>query len=180
MKYKQLYKRLNEQKETFISFGKVVHYLNGKITVDNAEVNETFASLEEAKEYCKNNHISQKLEETILEETYEEINETTIAKIIHEHHNVKVTDTLIESYLELASSKLFTIDPVVSDIRKLNKLDQILEGKFDYKLSDGSTIIISETAQQNLNNLLKHQKEIIEYMRESKENFLHVLELIEE
>jgi hypothetical protein len=180
MKYKQLYRKLNESKESFISFGKVVHYQDGKLTIDGDIISEEFGSLEEAKEYCKSLYISHKLEEDIKVETYEELEENRIAKIISEHHNIKVTDTLIESYLELASSKLFTVDPVVSDIRKLNKLDQILEGKFDYRLSDGSTIIISEVAQENLNNLLKDQKDIIEYMRESKENFLHVLELIEE
>lgn len=180
MNFKQLYQKIGESKETFISYGRVAHFQDSKLTLNGVIVGEKFDSLEEAKEYCKASYISEKLEQDIKSETYEELEENRIAKIINEHHNIKVTDTLIESYIELASSKLFTVDPVVSDIRKLNKLDHILEGKLDYRLSDGTTIIISEALQENLNNLLKDQKEIIEYMRESKENFMHVLELIEE
>ncbi len=180
MNFKQLYRKLNETKESFISYGRIAHFQEGKLILDGVEIEEEFSSLEEAKEYCKSTYISEKLEEDIKSETYEELEENRIAKIISEHYNIKVTDTLIESYVELASSKLFTVDPVVSDIRKLNKLDHILEGKLDYRLADGSTMIVSEALQENLNNLLKDQKEIIEYMRESKENFLHVLELIEE
>ena len=103
-----------------------------------------------------------------------------IASIIKEYHEIKVTDTLIESYIELASSKIFTIDPVVQDIRKLNKLDVVVENKLHYQLNDGSVVAINEATQSLLTNLLQDQKEIIEYMRESKDNFLHVLERIEE
>jgi len=180
MYYQQFYKSLNEDTKTFLSFGRTVRFCNGVINIDGVEVEEKFSSIEEAREYCKNLYLSEKLEEDIKTETYEELNEDTIANIISNHHSIKITDTLIESYLELASSKLFTVDPVVCDIKKANRLDCILEGKLDYKLSDGSIVIISESSQQKMNDLLKDQKEIIEYMRESKDNFLHVLELIEE
>jgi hypothetical protein len=153
-------------------------------TVDEViliDSNETdFESLEEAREYIKNKIYSEKLEEEITKELYEDITVARIANIIKEHHNIKVTDTLIESYVVLASSKIFTIDPVVHEIRALNKLDKVVEGKLHYELSDGSIVAINEGTQDLLNNLLQDQKEIIEYMRESKENFLHVLEQIEE
>jgi hypothetical protein len=87
---------------------------------------------------------------------------------------------LIESYKELASSNIFTVDPIVHQIRKLNKLDSIVEGKIHYMLGDGSMVAINENTQQQLNNLLSDQKEIIEYMRESKKNFFHVLKKIKE
>ena len=180
MYYKQLYRSLNEGKETFTTFGRIAHYKDGELFIDNDKIEESFESLEEAKEYCKQLYLSEKIEQDIKIETYEELQADTIAHIISEYHDTKITDTLIESYLELASSKLFTVDPVVCDIKKLNTLDQILEGKLDYKLSDGSIVVISESTQHALNEILKDQKEIIEYMRESKDNFLHVLELIEE
>ena len=123
---------------------------------------------------------SSDLAETIVKNTYQELSENTVASIIKEHHNIKVTDTLIESYLELASSNTFTVDPVVQKIRSLNKLDRIVEGKLHYVLADNSTVAINEETQDRLNKLLGNQKEIIEYMRESKEHFFHVLELIEE
>ena len=120
------------------------------------------------------------LEEQAKKELYEELSDNTIANIIKEHHDIKVTDTLIESYKELASSHKFSVDPVVQGIRSLNKLDRLVENKLHYVLGDDSIVAISEATQERLNNLLQNQTEIIEYMRESKENFMHVLTKIEE
>ena len=80
----------------------------------------------------------------------------------------------------LFRSNIFTVDPVVYKIRQLNRLDRIVENKLHYVLNDESIIAINEETQERLNNLLANQKEIIEYMRESSSNFLHVLEQIEE
>lgn len=116
----------------------------------------------------------------IVKESYDEIEDVRIATIIKEYHDIKVTNTLIESYKELASSNIFTVDPIVQQIRNLNKLDSIVEGKIHYQLSDGSVVAINQDTQQQLNNLLNNQKEIVEYMRESKSNFFHVLKKIKE
>ena len=139
-----------------------------------------FNTIEEARQYIKTQLYTKSVEEEIKTEIYEEISENKIANIIKEHHDVKVTDTLIESYIELASSKLFTVDPVVQEIRSLNKLDKIIEGKIDYKLADGTIIAINENTQQKLNTLFNNQQEIIEHMRESKDNFISVLKQIGE
>lgn len=116
----------------------------------------------------------------IIKESYEDIEDGRIATIIREHHEIKVTNTLIESYRELAASKIFTVDPIVQEIRKLNKLDSIIENKIHYTLSDGSVVGINEDTQETLNNLLRNDKEIVEYMRESKSNFFYVLKKIKE
>jgi hypothetical protein len=116
----------------------------------------------------------------IVKESYDEIEDGRIATIIKEYHDIKVTNTLIESYKELASSNIFTVDPIVQQIRNLNKLDSIVEGKIHYQLSDGTVVAINQDTQQQLNNLLNNQKEIVEYMRESKSNFFHVLKKIKE
>jgi hypothetical protein len=149
-----------------------------KILIDDEETN--FATIEEARKYIKQEYISKQLEEQVSKELYEEISEHKIANIIKEYHDIKVTDTLIESYIQLASSHIFSVDPVVQDIRKLNKLDNLVDGKIHYVLEDESIVAISEQTQSKLNNLLSEQTEIIEYMRESKQNFFHVLERIEE
>jgi hypothetical protein len=149
-----------------------------KVLVDGEETE--FVTIEEARQYIKEKHLSEKLELEISNELYEEISENTVANIIKEHHDVKVTDTLIENYIQLASSRMFSTDPVVQEIRKLNKLDTLVEGKLHYVLDDDNIIAISETTQERLNNLLQNQTEVVQYMRESKENFMHVLELIEE
>ena len=150
----------------------------GKVLINGIETQ--FTTLEEARTYIKTKQTSDNLEETVTQEVYEEITANRIANIIKEYHDTKVTDTLIESYVELASSNIFTIDPVVHSIRKLNKLDVVVEGKVHYELTDGSVVAINDSTQELLNSLLQDQKEIIEYMREGKKNFFHVLERIEE
>jgi len=118
--------------------------------------------------------------EEVTKEIYEEIPNTKVAEIIKEYHDVKITDTLIESYIELASSNIFSVDPVICELRKYNKLDRLVEGKLNYTLNDGSVVAINEATQDYLNKLLRNQSEIIEYMRESKQNFLKVLQQIGE
>lgn len=151
---------------------------SGSVLINGKETE--YKTLEEAREYIKQSHISKKLEEQVSKELYEEISDYKIANIIKEYHDIKVTDTLIESYIQLASSHIFSVDPVVQDIRKLNKLDNLVEGKLHYVLNDETIVAISEHTQDKLNKLLYEQTEIIEYMRESKENFFYVLERIEE
>ncbi len=149
-----------------------------KILINGIETK--FTSLEEAREYIKQDYISHQLEEQVSKDLYEELSEHTVANIIKEYHDIKVTDTLIETYIQLASSHMFSVDPVVQKIRSLNKLDRIVEGKLHYVLKDDSIIAIDTRTQEQLNNLLQNQTDIIEYMRESKENFFYVLEQIEE
>ena len=150
----------------------------GKILINGLNTNHK--TIEEARKYIKEDYDTKQLAEKITKDTYQEISEHTVASIIKEHHDIKVTDTLIESYVELASSNMFSVDPAVQKIRSLNKLDRVVEGKLHYVLADNSTVAINEETQDRLNKLLGNQTEIIEYMRESKENFFHVLEQIEE
>lgn len=118
--------------------------------------------------------------EEVTKETYGEIPTTKVAEIIREHHDVKVTDTLVESYLQLASSNMFSVDPVICELRKYNRLDRLIENKIHYVLDDESIVTISEATQELLNKLLQGQTEVIDYMKESKENFIRVIELIGE
>jgi len=161
------------------SYGHIIEQTsNGKIIIDGEKT--SFTDLEEARQYVKAKQYNKTIEEQVKTELYEDIPDNKIANIIKEHHDIKVTDTLIESYIELASSKLFTVDPVVLEIRNLNKLDKLIEGKIDYKLADGTIIAINESTQDKLTELFKDEQEIIEHMRESKENFIDVLKQIGE
>lgn len=142
---------------------------DGKVFVDFKETQLT--SIEEAKQFIE----QIKFEEEIAQELYEEIPAVKIANLIKEHHNIKVTNKLIETYIELASSKTFSVDPVVTGIRSLNSIGSIIENKIDYTLDDGSVVVISEESQLKLNTLLEDKYQLVEYMRESKDNFMHVL-----
>lgn len=178
MYFGQFTKSISRADQTVRTYGHVLELSEGKVLVDGSE--SKYKTLEEARDNIKQSYIAQKLEEQITQDTYEEISESKVASIIKEHHDIKVTDTLIETYLQIASSNMFSIDPVVQEIRSLNKFDRIVEGKLHYVLADDSIVAISEQTQTRLNKLLANQTEIIDHMRESKENFLSVLEQIEE
>ena len=180
MRYYDLTKQLRTEGATssIRSYGHLIEMTNDQVLVDGESTD--FKSLEEARQYIKQEYTAHKIEEQVSKELYEEISDAKVASIIKEYNDVKVTDTLIETYIQLASSNMFSVDPVVQDIRALNKLDRIVEGKLHYVLADDSIVAISEQTQERLNNLLGNQTEIIEHMRESKENFLSVLEQIEE
>lgn len=165
--------------ETTRSYGQLIEKLDeGKVLINGIETE--FKSVEEARQYIKQDYISHQLAEEVSTEAYEELSEEKLANIIKEHYDVKVTDTLIESYKQLASSRIFSIDPVILEIRSLNKLDRLIEGKLHYVLNDQSIVAISESTQSRLNNMLQGHQDVIEYMRESKENFTYVLSKIEE
>jgi hypothetical protein len=181
MKYYELKSSLKKSNitESVRSYRQLIELTDeGKILING--LNTEFKTIEEARKYIKEDYDTHQLASKITKDTYQEISEHTVASIIKEHHDIKVTYTLIESYVELASSNIFSVDPVVQKIRSLNKLDRIVENKLHYMLSDNSTVAINEDTQDILNKLLDNQTEIIEYMRESKENFFHVLEQIEE
>lgn len=148
---------------------KIAHTEDDKIFV-NGKLTE-LRSIEEAKDYIK----QIKFEEELAKELYEDIPHVKVANLIKEHHSVKVTNTLIESYIQLASTKTFSVDPVIHGIRSFNTLDSLVINKIDYTLNDGSTVAISEDTQLILNSLLQDKYELVEYMRESKENFMHII-----
>jgi hypothetical protein len=168
-----------EIKSQVRSYGHLIEEtVDGAILVDKQVTD--MSNLEEARQYIINKKYNEQLEQEAKTDLYEEISKDKIVNIINEHHIIKVTDTLIETYIEFASSKIFTLDPVITDIRKLNKLDKLVEGKIDYKLNDNSIIAINEDTQQKLNSLFKEHQDVIEYMRDSKENFLSVLNTLGE
>ena len=181
MYYGQFTKKLKgaDIVERVRSFGHLIEMNQQGVITINGELTEC-ETLDEARKYIKSKIFSEKLEAQISNEIYEEISENRIAQIIKEHHDIKVTDTLIESYIALASSKIFTVDPVVYDIRKMNKLDVVVENKIHYELNDGSIVAIDLATQDALNNLLDKQSDVVNHMRESKENFMQVVEQIKE
>lgn len=158
--------------ETF-SYG--ANKSNVKITkdldvyIDDRKLDIEFSSLEEAVLYTKQ-HISS---QEILQSNDITIPENRVASYIKKHYNIeKITDTLIESYMELASSNMFTVDPVIVEMKTGSSL---ITGKLDYTLEDGTVVAISESTQLQLNMLLKNRSEIVEYMRESKDNFMRIV-----
>lgn len=138
-------------------------YINGSLVTNTN-------TLEEAREYAKKYIQDTKL----LENIDTTIPEEKVAQFIRQYHNIeKITDTLVESYIELASSNMFTVDPVVTAIKESKTAE--FTGKLQYTLNDGSVVAINESTQELLNSLLANQNEIVEYMRESKNNFIRII-----
>jgi hypothetical protein len=161
---------------TFLLYGHSVSITEDlKIFINSIEIESNVSTLEEARQYAK-----QTIENFELLETIDTtIPKEKIAHYIKEYHNVeKITETLIEQYLELASSNIFTVDPVVTAIKESRTAE--FKGKLQYDLNDGSIVAIDESTQEYLNNILKNKPEIVDYMRESKNNFMRIIKELEE
>lgn len=140
-----------------------------KIYVNEDVIDVELKSLEEARQYAKT-VIDTRI---ILQDVNTLIPEEKVANIVRKHYDIeKITDTLVESYLELASSNIFSVDPVITEMKQNSSY---FAGKLEYRLDDGSIIAINEDTQHLLNDLLSDKYQIVEYMRESKNNFMHVL-----
>ena len=140
-----------------------------QISVNEQVINVEVKNLEEAREYSKI-HIDSSI---LIENIDTVIPEEKIVNLVTKYHSsIKITDTIVESYLELASSNLFTIDPVLLEIKQRNSS---LIGKIEHTLNDGSIVAIDESTQNLLNTLLEDKYQIVEYMRESKENFMRII-----
>jgi hypothetical protein len=181
MKLNDFVKKLYSDKGNYGNVVSVSSHYDHQI-IENAEgeffVNgilaESVDSLDEAKRYVEVQELASKTKIKL----YEDISETKLAGIIKKHHDTKITTKLVESYLTLASSKVFTIDPVLLEMRTTYKTSNIFEDKIDFKLNDGKQVAISEETVTKIATLLNksnHKEEIIEYMRESTDNFLAVV-----
>lgn len=146
----------------------------GDYFVDGIMLESKLDGLEEVKRYIE---LEESASETKIK-IYETISDNKIAKIIKKHNeDIKVTTKLVESYMSLASSKVFTVDPVLLEMRSSYKTAHIIENKLDFRLNDGKQIAISEETVNKIANLLnksKDKEEILDYMRESVEHFMSV------
>ena len=139
------------------------------ISIDEEVLEIEVKSLEEAREYSKS-YVDNSI---ILEDIDPVIPEEKIVNLISRYHeSIKITDKIVESYLDLASSNVFTIDPVLLEIKQKNSS---LPGKIEHMLADGNVVAIDEETQLRLNKLLEDKYQIVEYMRESKQNFMRII-----
>lgn len=141
---------------------------NLQVKIEGVLIGEKFECLEDARAYAVN-FISMKAE--VLD--YEHIPEHVLVSTIEKHHKTRVTHTLLESYDELLSSKQFTIDPVVAELKNRDAF-----GKYEFLLNDGSKVSLSEETHDKLRLLLKDKYDIVEYMKESCDNFKEVVRAI--
>ena len=161
-------------RESIYIFGHTIQKtIDGTVLIDNKE---TYCKdLSEAKRYIVQQMNANNIQQEILDEVYSD-NRLKIANIIKEEHNIKVTDNIINNYIELASNKTFTTDSVVHQIREMNKFETVIGEKIQYVLEDSTVIAIDTETQNTLNSILK--PDVIDYMRENSDNFLKILNVI--
>lgn len=158
--------------DTFFCCGKKVSIKEDfKVAVENEELDFEFSSLSEAKEfikdYIKNTTYVDSIEDALIPEE-------KVASFITKHHNVsRVTNSLIESYVELAASNQFSVDPVILEMKQTEVT--VLPNKIEWKLNDGSNMAVNLATQNKLNKILENKKEVVDFMRESKDNFLSIV-----
>ena len=152
------------QDEHVVIFKDLSIYVNEELVQSNVKTLEEASSY--IKKYIDNSKLLEKVDTLIPEEK--------IANLVRKYHSIeKITDTLVESYIELVSSNIFSIDPVITEIKQSTTSN--FAGKLEYKLNDGNIVAIDEDTQRLLNKLLEDKYQIIEYMRESKENFMRII-----
>lgn len=182
MYYSQFSKKLKETLsgmeilEDLHYFGNTIQRTNDNTILINNEVTQ-FKNLSEAKNHIKYSEQAKDIINNLHEEFFSE-NIVKIADIIKEEHNIKVTNKIVEQYIKIASDKSFSIDPVVYHIREMNEFDSIINGKIHYILNDESVIAIDTQTQQDINNLLENKLDVVEFMKESSDNFLKILDVI--
>lgn len=152
----------------------IVETVSGRVFVDGTEVE--YDTLNEAVSHITSEMYYQHINNDVTSYSYDMLPESLVVKLIKEQHpDAKISDTLIESYIQVAASKQFCIDPVVLQIREANKVGQLVEGYVDCQLEDGSTITIKPDVQKMINTTLHEQHDVVNFMKQSKENFLSIL-----
>jgi hypothetical protein len=116
--------------------------------------------LQEKQEISNNKKVS------LVEETYSV--ETTIKLI--KIHNKKVTQNVLESCIDAASSKSLTNDSVVLELRKTGKT---IDDKYVFVLENGEVAAID---RETLDSLRSWTNESIEYARQGSEQLKEVIE----
>jgi hypothetical protein len=134
-----------------------------------------FKSIEEAKNSILEHELNEKLKIAL----YRNIPNENIINIIKEYHDIRITNTLIESYLNMAIDKVFMIDEAVIELRNFAGAAKPIN-KIDFVLNDGSTVAINENTFEMLRVYLNDKYKLIDFMRESSENFKHIVSLVKE
>lgn len=101
--------------------------------------------------------------------------QTNLISSFKEHYDLVPDASLLESYSQELKSNRFTTDPVILDLRENQSS---LTHRFEYTLNDGNNVSITEDTQNLLNQILINNSKVINFMNESKDNFISVIQEI--
>lgn len=115
----------------------------------------------------------------IKEDIFKATPKHLVADVIAKNYpDARVTDKLIESYLDLALTKQFTADKAIHEIRQLNSFDSMYEDKIVFVLEDDSKVLISSETYNKVCESINN-KDVIEFMRKNKDNFLDCIDIVQ-
>lgn len=166
---------------TFISYGKVAHFVNNNLMI-GGEVISKFKGLKEAKEYLESLQMAEELKDLMPKEEQKTLTEDTIALHLYEHGEHRVTETLVRNYKALVEQKLFYPSNIVLSLREMTDVKD-LPSKIEYCMMDGSLVSIDIETNRQLNNImdLKESADLLKYMTQNTTNFMKcVSELLED
>ena len=173
MNYKQFQRRLNKslldidlKNQYQVGVDVIKETADSKFIVASAK----FSSFKEALNFSRSRKYDQ-----LFDSIHSTVSDHAIAALIREHRDVKVTNTLIESIKALVETKEFTLDPVVESIRT----NVLFDDKLDFVLEDNSTVYIDRSTIKHLNNVFAEHLDVINYMKQSSNNFISVVEKLQ-
>jgi len=166
MKFNSLVKTLPENRLTYKGHDIVISESN--VYVDSELILEDCISEGAGKLYAKNY-----IDSLVIIEDISVVSKESIINSIIRHHNIKVTNTLVEAYEEIIESGQFTLDPVVLELKE-GKSSFV--NKVEFKLNDGTVVAIDESTRDKLMSLNVDKYKLVDFMNKSKENFVAVIQ----
>lgn len=159
---------LNKYRNNSIKYkGHVIEVHENDLYIDSQLVLENVSDINSAYAYGKS-YVNKII---IIENN--SISKDNIAFLISKHHEIKLTNKLVEAYAELISSNNFTLDPVILDLKEGKSY---FNNKYEFTLNDGTIVAIDESTIKSLNELKVDKYKLIDYMNESKENFMNIVQ----
>lgn len=156
--------------ESRVFYGHVASIKNGNLFIDGMDTGKDYNTIEEASQYIRDFISMLDNKKAIIEE----YNVREVAAIIKKYEpNTRITNSLIESYVEQAQKKSFNVVPAIQELSEK-------DNKFKYILEDGSVVAIDIETQNVLNIKLAEETEIVDHMKKNKENFINVIRKITE
>lgn len=144
---------------------------NLQIFIDGVNVGSE-TSIQEARNYAVDYICT-----SMLIEDSSPLSEEKLVSLIRKHNlGIRVTPSILEEYAKNIEDNKFSIDPVIHEVKQRTSF---FSDKVEHTLNDGTRVAVDEETQYVLNSLLRDKYEVMQYMQESKHNFMRVVKELE-
>jgi hypothetical protein len=165
--------------KSFISYGKPAHFIKNTLVLDG-EVVGKFVGLKEAQEYCNSLHMSSVLVDELSSKDPVVLSEEKIAFTLAEQVEVRVTETMVNSFKNLLETRKFAPYNSLIALREQAKDLSQFPGKIEYEMNDGSKVLLDIETNLQLNKIvdLRESNDLIMFMTQTSANFVMCVELL--